>query len=178
MRQNIHPDRHLFFVGDTIEFNLSVDSPCRGGKALLRTNLGSVNRRRDELIDRTEKGRAVASLDWHDFPMTSAGNGIYRLTLPLTEVGVFEAKCCYAPGGGAPMQWPAGDNLRFKVSPAPSVAGNGIYCAFVRQFGAACEAEHSPAAPSGVKKLDDLGRSESTRLNSSHYQPSRMPSSA
>ena len=157
MHQSIQPDRRLFFAGDTVEFTLQLDREEQGGRALLRTNLGSVIRHRDELIDRTEKGRATASLDWRDYPMVPAGDGLYRLTLPLTEVGVFEAKCCYAPGGDAPMLWPKGENLRFKVSPASSIAGNGIYCAFVRQFGANCELARSPAPPEGLKKLDDDG---------------------
>ena len=156
MRQVMVPDRVIFHAGDLVTFQLEEVGPRRG-RAVLRTNLGRAAVRRAELIGHTESGRAVAGLDWHDLELHADGNGRYSLTLPLTEVGVFEAKCCFVPEGGGRIEWPESPNFRLKVGSASSVAGNTIYAAFVRQFGNNCQRSAAEAIPESVEALDQSG---------------------
>ena len=60
--------------------------------------------------------------------MISAGNGSYTLTLPLLEVGVFEAKCCFIPSDGAPIIWAQGANFEIKVESYSFDAGKYYVC--------------------------------------------------
>ena len=155
MRQSISPQRQIFTVGEIVEFFLDPEaSGLPPGRAVLRTNLGGAAIRRGELLKNSRTWRAAAGLDWRDLAMRRCQNGTFSLRLPLIETGCFEAKCCYIPEDGSPILWPNGENFRIKCVGAECAAGNGIYCAFVRQHGKGCEKAHSAAAPGGISDLD------------------------
>ena len=142
------PQRNIFFAGETVKFTLSGIPSDMPGRAVVRTNIGHAALRRMELIDRTEKNRALRNTDWHDVVMQfdEAAN-VFTLTLPLPEVGIFEAKCCFIPQDGTAPLWPGSSNFKIKVEPAFNAAGNTIYCAFVRQWNNIMHLPHSPALP-------------------------------
>ncbi|MDR0931473.1 MAG: glycogen debranching enzyme N-terminal domain-containing protein [Victivallales bacterium] len=156
MRQNIHPERVIFYAGDTVTFTLD-ELKGRAGHAILRTTIGRAAVRRRELIEYNEKDVTPLGMEWHDIPMNAIADGSYSLTLPLVEVGVFEAKCCFIPSDRTAIEWPSGDNFRLKVEPAANVCGNTMYSAFVRQFGVNCEKSISEAYPEKLNTLDQAG---------------------
>ncbi len=155
VNQTVSPERNLFFAGETVRFTLSSIPEQLSGKAVVRTNIGNAARRRNELIGHTEQNRPLRNSDWYDIGMAPTGvPGEYSVTLPLCEVGIFEAKCCFLPDGNAPALWAAGENFHLKVEPAVNAAGNGIYCAFVRQWNNIMHLPCSPALPE-LKEYDD-----------------------
>ena len=146
--QTISPDRSIFFAGETVCFTLSGIPEGISGRAVVRTNIGGAVRHRTELIERTELNRIPRNSDWQDVEMLPGEDpGEYQIILPLPEIGVFEAKCCFLPDGSGNPLWPLSDNFHLKVEPAVNVAGNGIYCAFVRQWNNHKHLPHSPALP-------------------------------
>lgn len=153
MHQTIHPERAIFYAGDTITFTLD-GLEGRAGRAILRSTIGRAEVRRRELIEHNEKGTPILGLDWHDLEMTPVSDGKFALTLPLTEVGVFEAKCCFIPADHPGIDWPEGGNFRIKVEASTGVCGNTMYSAFVRQFGENCARAVSKPLPGAVEKLD------------------------
>ncbi len=157
MKQMMMPERSVFQAGSLITFRLELkNAPPGAGR--LRTTIGNAAALRCEMIDWTEKGRALEGAAWHDLPMPAVADGVFELTLPLLEVGVFEAKCCFVPADGSAILWPGGGNFRIKVESAANVAGNTIYCAFVRQFGPDCAAPHAvPCARETLEALDRAG---------------------
>ena len=152
-RQKIAGGRRIFFSGECITFEFS-GIPVMPGRAFLRTNIGNAAITRAEICESAATGRAASGQDWQDFEMTSGSPGSYTLTLPLLEVGVFEAKCCFIPSDGAPIIWAQGANFEIKVESSDSAAGNTIYCAFVRQFGRTLYPAHSSELPESVHHLD------------------------
>jgi len=120
--------------GDRLVLTLSLERASEG-TAWVRTNLGRSRVRQREIISHVEEQTPLLARDWHDVPMVPLGGGEYRLTLPLLEVGHFEAKALFLPEGSDDPVWPAGDNVHLKVEAAVSRCGNSIYSAFVRQFG-------------------------------------------
>ena len=153
MHQSICPDRAIFYAGDTVTFTLS-GLEGRAGRAVLRSTIGRAAVRRQELIDHNETGAPLLGLDWHDLEMEAVSDGTFSLTLPLVEVGVFEAKCCFMPAGRPGIEWPDSSNFRLKVEAAAGVCGNTMYSAFVRQFGVNCARPVSEPPPETVEKLD------------------------
>jgi predicted glycogen debranching enzyme len=105
------------------------------GRAWLRSNLGHGGIGRKEAIRSVEAGEAPLHRGWFDRPMVQDGPHRYRITLPLTEVGHFEAKCFFLPAGDTTPIWPLGGNTAINVEPADTGCGNIIYNAFIRQFG-------------------------------------------
>jgi len=155
MRQFISPERCIFTTGELVEFTLFPDATgLPPGRAVLRTNLGGAAIRRAELLKKSRTWRAAAGLDWRDLEMHRRKDGTFTLRLPLVETGCFEAKCCYIPDDGSPVRWPEGENFRIKCVGAECAAGNGIYCAFVRQHGKGCEKAHSEPDAAGLEALD------------------------
>ena len=133
LHQNILPGKEIFYAGESIVVELA-DIPAIPGKAVFRSNLKGVRQRRLESIRHHEEGSDFQDLDWQDIEIP--GNGAKRsLTLPLTEIGIFEGKCCFIPADGSPIIWCHGENHRFKVISASAISGTTIYAAFVRQFG-------------------------------------------
>jgi len=133
MIQSVIPDKTVFFCGDSVSFKLA-GAPA-GGRAVLRSSLHRARLKNLQIIQHTEEELPLNSLEWHDMEMEAIpGSPDWQITVPLTEIGVFDAKCCFITDGNQVL-WPGGDNFRIKVESAFSVAGNTIYTAFVRQFG-------------------------------------------
>lgn len=156
LQQSIRPERTIFHCGDTVTFRLSATGG-RPGRAVLRSNIGRAAVRRQELIRFTEEQHRPDGLDWFDREMIPDGPDAFRLTLPLTEVGIFEAKCFFFPENGSALEWAEGENFRLKVESAASICANTIYCAFVRQFGPNRDLPFAPAEAPGVEELDRAG---------------------
>ncbi len=153
MQQSMAPARVIFHAGDVVMFRLEGVAPGRSGKAVVRTNLGRAEIRRRELVECNEAECPLSGLDWHDLELEKQTDGAYTLAVPLLDVGIFEAKCCFLPDDGSPVEWPRGDNWRIKVESAASVSANSIYAAFVRQFGAGLAAAASTPQPEAVARL-------------------------
>lgn len=122
------------FRGDTITFLLDFSRPL-SGNAWLRTNIGYAGVARQNIINAIAQDIPSLSTDWYDLPMIRVNDRQYRITLPLTQVGHFEAKCLFIPTGKSRPIWPEGDNVTLNIEPAETCCGNIIYNAFVRQFG-------------------------------------------
>ena len=113
MKQSIIPDKSIFHAGAVVTFRLE-GLPEIPGKAVLRTNLGRAEQHRTEIIQHTQHNKPILNLDWHDIELEQKGS-CAEITLPLVEVGVFEAKCCFIPDAPSPLLWPDGGNIRLKV---------------------------------------------------------------
>ena len=83
IRQDIVPERTIFFAGENITFRLEY-SGSHPGTAAVRTNLGRAAVRRLETIAFTGNGIPVAGMDWHDIPMNKISDRHWELSLPLT----------------------------------------------------------------------------------------------
>ncbi|WP_054033387.1 amylo-alpha-1,6-glucosidase [Desulfatitalea tepidiphila] len=135
IHQTPAPGSHILrFRGDMIHLHLHV-APSPAGAAYVRTNLGKARIIRREIIRNIEFNEAPQARDWYDIPMIQTGEGHYEVSLPLNEVGHFEAKCLFLPEDRNEPLWPPGSNTAINVEPADTVCGNIIYNAFVRQFG-------------------------------------------
>ena len=125
------------FVGDRVRFELQ-DAlgrrPEPGWRALLRTNLGRAEQLRKEIIQAHTRGLPLAGASWRDVPMLEHPEG-WSLELPLAEVGYFKAKAYLLDPGGW-QHWSEGPDVGISVHPDRYRAGNTIYCAFTRMFGA------------------------------------------
>ena len=100
----------------------------------IRTNLGSAQAQRDAIITNTEEERTTSRNNWRDIPLTQEIGDEYSITLPLSEVGHFEAKVWFKDKNKQ-ILWAPGDNIQIKVEPASTIANNSIYAVFTRQFG-------------------------------------------
>lgn len=122
--------------GKSVTFALELDAPA-GGRAWLRTNIGNAALHRQEIIQQVENHEPVLDRDWTDITMQqdSTNPARFTITLPLAEVGRFEAKAFFMPDNASQPVWPDGNNTIIKVEPAHTLAGNSIYTAFIRQFG-------------------------------------------
>ncbi len=83
------------FTGDTITFELKLKENFGKGIGFVRTNIGYANVMRREIIKKVERGEVKFFMDWHDIPMNKIDEDRYLITLPLCEVGHFEAKCYF-----------------------------------------------------------------------------------
>ncbi len=147
----------VYFCGDCICFilSLSYDMP---GKAWVRTNLGQAAIARREIMDRVERNDIALEKGWYDIPMTPSGPARFAITLPLHEVGHFQAKCFFIPEERNTPVWPAGDNTIINVEPAGTCCSNIIYNAFVRQFGdSKTDNPDDPQTADMVQRLDQKG---------------------
>ena len=154
--QSLIPEKSLFFTGETATFSFYGIPADKKGRAVLRTNIGGGAAKIAEQIEKTEANRTPKGSDWHDLEMHRQSDGSFKLTLPLTEVGVFEAKCCFLPADKSPAIWSSGNNFHLKVTSNANVSGNGIYCCFVRQWGKWMYLPHSPEQPD-FETLDQEG---------------------
>ena len=147
----------LRWTGDALEAELRIDPP-RKGRAVLRTNIGGAQVRRRETIEQTERGITPLAKAWRDIPMEEASPGVFRVSAPLDEVGVFSAKACFFPADGGAPEWPEGENFHVKTAPRRTAQGNSIYTVFTRQFGPALEKNpRTPEVLEEEKRLDGLG---------------------
>ena len=112
LQQFITPAKGIFYAGESLTVEVR-HLPALPGRAVFRSNLPGVKQRRRELIDHQEKNSALQDLDWHDIEIPGEGS-CRTLTLPLTETGVFEGKCCFIPRDGSPLLWAEGDNFHFR----------------------------------------------------------------
>ncbi|MCG6905965.1 MAG: glycogen debranching enzyme N-terminal domain-containing protein [Desulfobacteraceae bacterium] len=129
------PGRHLLhFRGDTLSFELTAPADA-AGSAWVRTNIGHADLARRQIIHAVTRDLPPLARDWFDIPLQPVSPGRFRVTLPLCEVGHFQAKCFFLDTGASEPVWPAGDNTVVNVAPAESCAANIVYNAFVRQFG-------------------------------------------
>lgn len=158
IRQTPAPDAFVIaYRGDTVTFELATDGRA-AGSAWIRTNIGRGRIRNEEIIRNAEVGLPPLSQDWHDLPMRRKGAGRYTVTLPLLEVGRFEAKVYFTPNRPAEIVWPSGKNTVIKVEPAETAASNTMYTAFVRQFGPDKNKPHSAGEnDDAVRALDAAG---------------------
>ncbi len=156
-----HPDtgsRTVMFRGDTITFRLSIPGGI-AGTAWIRTNIGHAETARRAIIDEVVKNVPGLGLDWFDIPMKREATGDFLITLPLIEVGHFEAKCFFMPEGEVDPVWPEGPNTVINVEPADTCYANTIYNAFVRQFGKNKDGSGLPDAADKncINRLDEKG---------------------
>ena len=140
-------------AGDSLTFTLAAPAVA-DSEAFLRTNLRHAAIQRAETIAAVEWGSPPPGLDWEDLPMHPEGPGLWSLTLPLPDVGAFEAKAyLHLPDHPGPV-WPgSGGNVRIKVEPAWTAAGNSIYGAFPRLF----RDNLKDVPDESLKPLDDAG---------------------
>ncbi len=128
-------ERFCKFTGDTITFELNLVEKFGEGQGYLRTNLGNASTMRREIIRGVERNEVKFYMDWHDIAMEKVDDQKYILTLPLFEVGHFEAKCYFYDQKNNNLIWPEGPNVILNVKPAITSGANTIYNAFVRLFG-------------------------------------------
>lgn len=130
-------ERMVRFAGDFVDFCLSSPDAKRwheaGWTARVRTNLGRAAVQREEIIESKFSKVSLAGASWRDVPMRWDGSK-WVLSLPLTEVGYFNAKP-YAMDPDGFQHWPSGDDIGISIHPAGYRSGNTIYCAFPRMFG-------------------------------------------
>jgi len=127
-------ESRVVYCGDCITFCLSL-SNITPGKAWVRTNLGSADLSRKEIINRIEKNEIKLGGAWYDIQMAQETDSVYRAVLPVHLTGFFQAKCFFIPENSPNPIWPVGGNCFFNVEPAGTCCANIIYNAFVRQFG-------------------------------------------
>ena len=134
MKQYQIPAEKMFCRGDAVSYELECTNPVPG-RAFLRTTLGNACIRFKETVDRIEDDNKLTGKAWHDLEMDRISSSRYRITIPLTECGVFESKCFFIPDDmSLPIRWPAGDNFTLKVGNPVNAGGNTMYTAFVRLF--------------------------------------------
>jgi len=126
--------RVLMFRGDARIFTLSLSHPEKGS-AWLRTNIGHAQITRDEIIREVNHDVPPLGRDWFDIPMKRIDERRFQITLPLCEVGHFQAKGFFVREGESNPLWPHGPNTVINVESADTCCSNIIYNAFVRQFG-------------------------------------------
>lgn len=133
--QDPAPGTHiLMFRGDTQTFTLSLIHPEKGS-AWLRTNIGHARITRNEIIREVNYDEPPLGRDWFDIPMKRVDDRSFQVTLPLCEVGHFQAKSFFLRKGESTPFWPRGSNTVINVEPVDTCCSNIIYNAFVRQFG-------------------------------------------
>ncbi|MEZ4526246.1 MAG: amylo-alpha-1,6-glucosidase [Desulfobacterales bacterium] len=159
LKQEPAPGAHLLrFRGDTCTFALSAREEPKG-RAWLRTNIGQGRTIRSEILREVLHDESPLSRDWFDIPMQEAGHGFFTVTLPLCEVGHFEAKAYFLAEGKTDPLWPPGPNTIINTEPADTCCANIIYNAFVRQFGPNKSGKGRPSEPQSacISMLDQTG---------------------
>lgn len=146
----------VLFRGDTLMFTLTLSGPAQG-RAWIRTNIGHASDARKAVIDSVDKNIPPLGVDWFDIPLRQVSPRQFTITLPLNEVGHFEAKCFFMPAEKTTPLWPEGSNITINVEPADTCCANIIYNAFVRQFGINKDGRHLPDA-SDIQCIDRLDK--------------------
>ncbi|MGD2099704.1 MAG: amylo-alpha-1,6-glucosidase [Desulfobacterales bacterium] len=157
--QDPAPGKRLVrFCGDLLKLTLQLPD-SQAGSAWVRTNIGYAGIIRDEIIREVEEKKTPLGNAWFDFPMRRLDERRFAATLPLCEVGHFEAKCYFLKAGETQPTWPPGPNAAINVASADACCANTIYNAFVRQFGPnkAGRQKMSSSDAQCVQKLDESG---------------------
>ncbi len=157
--QNPFPGTHiLMFRGDAQTFTLTVSEPLKG-RAWLRTNLGQAKTSRREIIREVFYDEPPLGRNWFDLPMRKINELTFSITVPLCEVGHFEAKCLFLKEDETDPIWPDGPNTIINVEPAATCCANIIYNAFIRQFGLNKEGRGTanPTEDYWIQNLDTKG---------------------
>jgi starch synthase (maltosyl-transferring) len=146
------------FCGDLLTFTLMLPR-AQSGNAWVRTNIGHAKIIRNEIIQEVEENKTPLGRAWFDIPMKRIDDRRFVATLPLCEVGHFEAKCFFLKEGELQPTWPPGPNTAVNVESADTCCANIIYNAFVRQFGPnkAGTRRLDPSDEKLVRKLDQDG---------------------
>ncbi|PIF02860.1 MAG: glycogen debranching protein [Desulfococcus sp.] len=161
LKQTPEPGRRLLrFRGDLVTFELCLPEPV-AGSARLRTNLGRAAAARREIIREVLLDEPPLGTDWRDIPMEPVNDRLFRLTLPLTQVGHFEAKALFFADGVSQPVWPGGANTVINTAPADNCADLTLYNAFVRQFGENKHRRRIPS-PEQAAAISGLDRAEYT----------------
>ncbi|MFC1828916.1 amylo-alpha-1,6-glucosidase [Thermodesulfobacteriota bacterium] len=157
--QDPHPGAHLLlFRGDTQTFTISASHAIKG-LAWLRTTIGHAGITRKEIINGVLLNSPALGRDWFDIPMKQVDEGRFEVTLPLLEVGHFEAKCFFLKSREDMPLWPEGTNTVINVEPADTCCANIVYNAFVRQFGPNKSGGGTPDSSQikSIQALDNAG---------------------
>ena len=157
--QNPAPGRRMVkFCGDTVVFTLVLPHP-QDGTAWVRTNIGQGKVIRSEIFRQIEQDETPLGRAWFDIPMKRIDPQSFKVTLPLSENGHFEAKCFFLKENEISPIWPQGPNTVINVDSADSCCANIIYNAFVRQFGPNVAGAETLTAARGeiIGELDDTG---------------------
>ncbi len=150
--------RLLKLHGETVRFELFLSDNI-AGNAWVRTNIGNVGIKYDEVIRHYEQDEAISGRDWHDIPMQRIDEKHFVLDICLPETGVFAAKTFFIPADGKEPEWPDGNNTVIKVESADYGYANTVYNAFVRQFSPVGRSGYNipPGMPECVARLDSEG---------------------
>ena len=157
--QNPAPGRRMVkFCGDTVVFTLVLPHP-QDGTAWVRTNIGQGKVIRSEIFRQIEQDETPLGRAWFDIPMKRIDPQSFKITLPLSENGHFEAKCFFLKENEISPIWPQGPNTVINVDSADSCCANIIYNAFVRQFGPNVAGAETLTAARGeiIGELDNTG---------------------
>jgi len=150
----------LSYRGDLLEFSLTVPKNIQGN-AWFRSDLNHAEIRMGEIINKVEHQQARQYQGWFDIPMGKKDDNTYKITLPLIEVGCFEAKTFFLPENSDDPLWPDGGNTKIKVEPADTCSTNVIYNAFIRQF--------ITTRPSKLKSLNENEKALIKKLENDNY---------
>ncbi|MCK5542023.1 MAG: glycogen debranching enzyme N-terminal domain-containing protein [Desulfobacterales bacterium] len=124
----------VMFCGDLFTFTLELSFEVIGD-AWVRTDLGGAVKSRTESIKKIENDEIKLNGAWYDYKMEKKSSTLFVATLPLNEVGHFQAKCFFLKKNSNVPVWPTGENTIINVESAGTCCSNIIYNAFVRQFG-------------------------------------------
>ena len=93
--QKPDPGRRMVkFCGDMVVFSLVLPHP-QDGTAWVRTNIGQAKVIRSEIFRQVEHDESPLGMAWFDIPMKRIDPQTFRASLPLFEIGHFEAKCFF-----------------------------------------------------------------------------------
>ncbi|MFW6236784.1 MAG: hypothetical protein ACOC3F_00170, partial [Desulfosudaceae bacterium] len=147
--------QRLMFRGDTITFTLAFAQAVQG-RAWIRTTIGHAATARRTVINQVLHDIQPLGEEWYDIPMERQDDRNFAVTMPLNEVGHFEAKCFFLAGDRSGPTWPPGPDTVINVEPADTCAANIIYNAFVRQFGPNKDGSARPGAADRdcIERLD------------------------
>jgi predicted glycogen debranching enzyme len=157
--QNPAPGKRMVkFCGDTAVFTLVLPHP-QDGTAWVRTNIGQAKVIRSEIFRQIEQDETPLGRAWFDIPMKRIDPQSFKVTLPLSESGHFEAKCFFLQENEMNPIWPQGPNTVLNVDSADACCANIIYNAFVRQFGPNVAGAGTLNATRGeiIGELDETG---------------------